>query len=132
MNLSNRICLLALVVLLASTCARAAEPVKPVRPKLPDQPARVEDPGPRVRLAKDKVAITLATITNESLSVEKRVSAIAVAAAARLQKAVGALGRVLGRNDNIVVQVAAVWALGEIRDPDTASVAIQAAAETDI
>jgi HEAT repeat protein len=116
-NLPNRICLLALAVSLVAVCVHAGEPVPPVRPKLPDRPAFVEGPEPRIKLAKDKVAGTLAAITNQSLSVEKRVSAIAVAAAARLQKAVGALGRVLARNDNVVVQVAAVWALGEIRDP---------------
>ena len=48
-NLPNRICLLALAVSLAAPCARAAQPV---RPKVPDLPARVEEPGPRVRLSR--------------------------------------------------------------------------------
>ncbi|MFH1731528.1 MAG: HEAT repeat domain-containing protein [Planctomycetota bacterium] len=109
---------LAVIVVAACACpAFGAEPAAPPRRRTPLEPARVDDDHPRVSLKKEALQRTLSTIADRSQTLETRINAIGLAGLGRLREAAPTLAAVLGRNDDIEVKVAAVWALREIGDP---------------
>ncbi len=102
------------------TAAFADEPAADgeAPPRLrPFRPAFVDRPRIKITLQDTALNRILATVRDDSVDIETRIDAISTLALADAKEGVAPLIHIIERQDQTVVKLAAVWALGELGDP---------------